>query len=237
MTKGCDSDGESYPSFAVTVDVVILSVVDRRLAGPARPARRRALPGDVGDPRRVQDGPTRRSTKPPPGSCSRRPASSAPRHLAQFGTYGDPGRDPRGNVVSVGYLAVTPEVGRARRRHRRRRGPAVARRRRARRRARARLRPPPHPHRRRRARPRKTSRTATSPPRSSARRSRSASCRASTRRSGASRSTPPTSAAAWPSTPPSPTSNRPASGPSPAPRAAADPSCSGPATPGPKAPP
>ena len=35
----------------------------------------------------------------------------APRHLAQFGAYGDPGRDPRGNVVTVAYLAVTPEVG------------------------------------------------------------------------------------------------------------------------------
>ena len=35
----------------------------------------------------------------------------APSHLAQFGTYGDPDRDPRGNVVTVGYLAVTPAVG------------------------------------------------------------------------------------------------------------------------------
>src|SRR5690606_16073020 len=32
-------------------------------------------------------------------------------HLAQFGAYGDPGRDPRTNVVTVGYLAVTPDVG------------------------------------------------------------------------------------------------------------------------------
>jgi 8-oxo-dGTP diphosphatase len=35
----------------------------------------------------------------------------APKHLAQFGAYGDPGRDPRTNVVTVAYLAVTPEVG------------------------------------------------------------------------------------------------------------------------------
>jgi 8-oxo-dGTP diphosphatase len=35
----------------------------------------------------------------------------APRHLAQFGAYGDPGRDPRTNVVTIAYLAVTPDVG------------------------------------------------------------------------------------------------------------------------------
>src|SRR4029078_8083648 len=35
----------------------------------------------------------------------------APKHLAQFGAYGDPGRDPRTNVVTVAYLAVTPDVG------------------------------------------------------------------------------------------------------------------------------
>ena len=31
--------------------------------------------------------------------------------LAQFGAYGDPGRDPRMNVVTVGYLAVLRDVG------------------------------------------------------------------------------------------------------------------------------
>src|SRR5688572_29357709 len=31
--------------------------------------------------------------------------------LTQFGAYGDPGRDPRMNVVTIGYLAVMREVG------------------------------------------------------------------------------------------------------------------------------
>ena len=31
--------------------------------------------------------------------------------LRQFGAYGDPGRDPRMNVVTVGYLAVLRDVG------------------------------------------------------------------------------------------------------------------------------
>jgi 8-oxo-dGTP diphosphatase len=32
-------------------------------------------------------------------------------HLRQFGAYGDPGRDPRLNVVTVAYFAVLPELG------------------------------------------------------------------------------------------------------------------------------
>src|SRR6185295_439139 len=34
-----------------------------------------------------------------------------PSLLTQFGAYGDPGRDPRMNVVTVAYLAVLRDVG------------------------------------------------------------------------------------------------------------------------------
>ena len=103
-------DDSAFPTFAVTVDIVILTVVDaelqvllvRRKADPYEGAW--ALPGGFKRPDETLDDAAIRELGEETGV-------DAPRHLAQFGAYGDPGRDPRTNVVTVGYLAVTAEVG------------------------------------------------------------------------------------------------------------------------------
>jgi 8-oxo-dGTP diphosphatase len=103
-------DMRDFPAFAVTVDIVILSVVDgvllvlliERKDKPFKKAW--ALPGGFKRPDETLDEAAQRELREETGV-------EAPRHLAQFGAYGDPQRDPRGNVVTVGYLAVTPEVG------------------------------------------------------------------------------------------------------------------------------
>ena len=106
--KGCDAS--AYSSFAVTVDVVILTMVDGRLnvllvrrhADPYSDAW--ALPGGFKRTDETLDQAAARELREETGVV-------APKHLAQFGAYGDPGRDPRTNVVTVAYLAVTPDVG------------------------------------------------------------------------------------------------------------------------------
>ena len=105
-----DYDVDAFPTFAVTVDMVIMSVVDERLmvllvrrrANPYEGAW--ALPGGFKRPDESLDEAAVRELREETGV-------EVPTHLAQFASYGDPGRDPRGNVVTVGYLAVTPEVG------------------------------------------------------------------------------------------------------------------------------
>lgn len=103
-------DASVYPSFAVTVDVAILTMLDGRLhvllvrrhADPYADAW--ALPGGFKRADETLDEAAARELREETGVV-------APKHLAQFGAYGDPGRDPRTNVVTVAYLAVTPDVG------------------------------------------------------------------------------------------------------------------------------
>ena len=98
----------TFPQFAVTVDIVLLSVVESQLHVLLIERADRthrgmwALPGGFKKPDETLDEAARRE-------LLEETSVSAPGHLAQFRSYGDPGRDPRGNVVTVAYLAaVTP---------------------------------------------------------------------------------------------------------------------------------
>jgi 8-oxo-dGTP diphosphatase len=97
-------DPSAFPAFAVTVDVVVLAVVDddlhvaliRRAEEPFRGAW--ALPGGFKRPGETLDEAAEREL--------REEADLRGVRVAQFGAYGDPGRDPRMNVVTVGYYAT-----------------------------------------------------------------------------------------------------------------------------------
>ncbi len=103
-------DAAAYPTFAVTVDIVILTLHEgalnvllvQRKAEPYEGAW--ALPGGFKQPDETLDQAAARELTEETGVI-------APAHLAQFGAFGDPGRDPRTNVVTVAYFAVVSEVG------------------------------------------------------------------------------------------------------------------------------
>ena len=103
-------DPSQFPPFAVTVDVVILTmsggvlhvVLVRR--GQAPYEGMWAVPGGFKLPDETLDEAARRE-------LVEETAVDAASLLAQFGAYGDPGRDPRMNVVTVAYLAVLRDVG------------------------------------------------------------------------------------------------------------------------------
>jgi len=93
----------------VTVDVVILTMSDSRLhvllvrRGVAPFRGMWAIPGGFKGPSETLDEAAKRQLREETGVDSAR-------LLTQFGAYGDPGRDPRMNVVTVAYLAVLREV-------------------------------------------------------------------------------------------------------------------------------
>jgi ADP-ribose pyrophosphatase len=103
-------DPSRFPAFAVTVDVVILTMSDSRLhvllvrRGVAPFKGMWAIPGGFKRPTETLDEAAKRELAQETGVDS---ASL----LTQFGAYGDPGRDPRMNVVTIAYLAVLREVG------------------------------------------------------------------------------------------------------------------------------
>jgi len=103
-------DPSQFPAFAVTVDVVILTMSEGLLhvllvrRGEAPFEGMWAIPGGFKRPPETLDEAAKRELREETGV-------DAASLLTQFGAYGDPGRDPRMNVVTVGYLAVIRDVG------------------------------------------------------------------------------------------------------------------------------
>lgn len=104
-------DPSQFPAFAVTVDVVIMTMSDGRLhvllvrRGVPPFEAMWAIPGGFKRPTETLDDAAKRELAEETGVAGTN-------LLAQFGAYGDPGRDPRMNVVTVAYLAVLREVNR-----------------------------------------------------------------------------------------------------------------------------
>jgi len=103
-------DPSQFPAFAVTVDVVILTmsegtlqaVLVRRGVPPFEGMW--AIPGGFKRPTETLDEAAQRELVEETGV-------DAASLLTQFGAYGDPERDPRLNVVTIAYLAVLRDVG------------------------------------------------------------------------------------------------------------------------------
>ena len=102
-------DASKFPAFAVTVDVVILTMAKgvlhvllvRRGQEPFKSMW--AVPGGFKRPEETLDEAARRE-------LSEETGVDVPSLLTQFGAYGDPERDPRMNVVTVAYVAVLRDV-------------------------------------------------------------------------------------------------------------------------------
>src|SRR6478735_11781018 len=103
-------DPSQFPAFAVTVDVVILTMSEGLLhvllvcRGEAPFKGMWAIPGGFKRPTETLDEAALRELREETGV-------DAASLLTQFGAYGDPERDPRMNVVTVAYLAVLRHLG------------------------------------------------------------------------------------------------------------------------------
>ena len=102
-----------FEPLGLATDLVILTVREGALQvllirrGIAPYKGRWALPGGFVRPEEDLEQTARRELAEETGLSSDRI------HLEQVATYGAPNRDPRGRVVSVAYLALVPEIGRA----------------------------------------------------------------------------------------------------------------------------
>jgi 8-oxo-dGTP diphosphatase len=101
---------EPYPPIWVTVDLVIFTVrrgklqvlLIRRATEPF--GGMIALPGGYVQEGETLDQAALRKLSHETGVDGRQ------LHLEQLRTYGDPGRDPRGRIVTVAYLALSPDI-------------------------------------------------------------------------------------------------------------------------------
>jgi len=104
-------DPSAFPPFAVTVDLVVLTVrhhdlcalVVRRGEPPFQ--GRWALPGGFV---RADEDLAQAAARELAEETGLRAKNGA--HLEQLATYGDPGRDPRMRVVSVAHLVLAPDL-------------------------------------------------------------------------------------------------------------------------------
>lgn len=101
---------KDYPPFAVTVDIALMTVVDRELRvlliqrGEHPYLGEWALPG--GFVRPDEDLGQAAARELLEETNIRRGQA----HMEQLGAYGEPGRDPRMRVVTVAYWAVAPQL-------------------------------------------------------------------------------------------------------------------------------
>lgn len=97
-----------HPPVAVTVDLACLTIRDGRLAvllieRAGHPFRGSwALPGGFAQADETLAGAAHRELA--------EETSMVVTHSEQLAAYGDPGRDPRGHIVSVAYLAFAPDM-------------------------------------------------------------------------------------------------------------------------------
>lgn len=103
-------DASAYPTVAVTVDLVVLTIRDDELCvllirrGGAPYKGQWALPGGFVQPGEDLDEAAARELHEETG------LSPQDVHVEQLATYGAPRRDPRMRVVSVAYLALSPDL-------------------------------------------------------------------------------------------------------------------------------
>ncbi|MQY15341.1 hypothetical protein SRB5_55200 [Streptomyces sp. RB5] len=111
-------DPSAFPPFAVTVDLVVLTVRHHALCalavrrGESPFQGRWALPGGFVRPDEDLEQAAARELAEETG-LQPQPDDAAPvpgAHLEQLATYGDPKRDPRMRVVSVAHLVLAPDL-------------------------------------------------------------------------------------------------------------------------------